>query len=731
MKNKYTIKNFRVFDQEGATIDIAPITILTGCNSSGKSSIVKSLLLLCDYFSALKEDKANGKDMDLNAHRLDFSKRPHNSLGKFSKVVNRKSDKNYVTMEIVVPSLMLAQDVALELTFAASDADGQTHGYLSSFSMKKMDGTVFYSSSNEESSSINLYCLFDDFVKFTDTVNIVDDYNSLVDLCNIGENPFTGSTFDVTEEDVKSAGEELDSYMDAFEEKYSRKELFDINRWNHLHKSAKSFIPKEEDELALYDKMKETGLVYYLPILEEKLNGTKEESLEFLADCIELYANDKAMLFVLNSIIEDFRASETDSFMSYYKSYESAHLAQLEVHQGAKPFSAKKMSMTAGDIALNPYHIAYGSFLPLDGDELVKAEEERENDHQRKIAEWESKRLSFSRLFEALTTISSRLSIQGSGAYNNEYFGHTSSKTEPLFFDFIEVCLEEILTEAVPDALMYVSSSIINVKRLYPLESADEFTALLKRYLNACRTLELPQHPIDLNRISQQKRKVVNKYVPGTFMNKWIKEFGIGESISIDVDPEGLGVTLRLHSDETDTTGSLLADSGYGITQIFAILLNIEVAIMERDMERIPKDNVVYDRYLSEDDTELKISAATLAIEEPEIHLHPNFQSHLTDMFVEAYKDYGIQFILETHSEYLIRKLQTYIPLSKSNPEKGLSKEEVSICYLYDANVSERPMGEPQVKRIGFRDDGSLDSPFGKGFFDEADNLAMSLLFNK
>lgn len=56
MNTKYTIKNFRIFDEDGETIDLKPITILTGCNSSGKSSIVKSLTMQCDYFAALKQD---------------------------------------------------------------------------------------------------------------------------------------------------------------------------------------------------------------------------------------------------------------------------------------------------------------------------------------------------------------------------------------------------------------------------------------------------------------------------------------------------------------------------------------------------------------------------------------------------------------------------------------------------------------------------------------------------
>ena len=95
MITKYTIKNFRVFDENGASFDLKPLTILTGCNSSGKSSIVKSLLLLCDYLSSLKEDKKNGKKPILTSHELDFMKKPHSKLGRFKKIVNNYGHAYY------------------------------------------------------------------------------------------------------------------------------------------------------------------------------------------------------------------------------------------------------------------------------------------------------------------------------------------------------------------------------------------------------------------------------------------------------------------------------------------------------------------------------------------------------------------------------------------------------------------------------------------------------------
>ena len=42
MNFDYKISNFRAIDNNGAHVHLQPITILTGCNNSGKSSIVNS-----------------------------------------------------------------------------------------------------------------------------------------------------------------------------------------------------------------------------------------------------------------------------------------------------------------------------------------------------------------------------------------------------------------------------------------------------------------------------------------------------------------------------------------------------------------------------------------------------------------------------------------------------------------------------------------------------------------
>lgn len=52
---------------------------------------------------------------------------------------------------------------------------------------------------------------------------------------------------------------------------------------------------------------------------------------------------------------------------------------------------------------------------------------------------------------------------------------------------------------------------------------------------------------------------------------------------------------------------------------------------------------------------------SSVVLEEPEIHLHPLAQSLLAELFAEVSHERNIQFIVETHSEHLFRRMQTLI----------------------------------------------------------------------
>ena len=709
MNTRFTIKNFRVFDENGATIDLKPLTILTGCNSSGKSSIVKALLLLCDFFSSLKTEKEKGKDIGLSSHGLDFTKKPHNLLGKSSKVVNNKSEKKDISFEIQVHSLMLTQDVNLELVFSCDDF---FNGYISSISVKKLDGTVIYSSKVNSAPIGNLYCILPEFERFIKTQHVISSYQFVCNDRNIGfsDNPMSDEDFAVFQEEVNT-------YLESFKQENGTEALKDINKWNNSLRFSSEGIRNISflDECSLgkpelIQGIQDTGILYYLPIFDEKLRGNKNNCIEFLSHCLSMESLDRATLCVLEKILVDFKHSSCQDFLTYYKSWEKNRLSKFVmnpsfvIEQSPRLFLANHIGLKANEILMSPHNTNWSDSINLFTGEVTPQKPKKEQE-----AEWEDKPLNFERLYEALARLSQLFVPEKEPLYYNkpngkEYMEY-SSRTEYLFFRFVEDAIEEIVVDATPEALAYVSSSIINVKRLYPMESEDEFTGLLKRYMKA-------KHNIAKD----------TNYTPDSFLNDWIRRYGIGDHISIDdFHNEGLGITLKLYKDENDQEGSLLADSGYGITQLFAILLNIEVAIMERKVIKVLPDNYL-GSLPSDKDVVRSYSSPTIAIEEPEIHLHPNYQSMLADMLVEAYQKYTIHFVVETHSEYLIRKLQLLV----SGHVKGINADR-SMVSIYYIN-SEEDRSKQKVKRIGICRDGYLDDTFGEGFYDEATSLSRQLL---
>ncbi len=83
-------------------------------------------------------------------------------------------------------------------------------------------------------------------------------------------------------------------------------------------------------------------------------------------------------------------------------------------------------------------------------------------------------------------------------------------------------------------------------------------------------------------------------------------------------------------------------------------------------------------------------NSAPIILEEPEIHLHPEYQARAADFLIETMKE-GHQLFVATHSEHLIGRIQRRIAEGilnsqdvriiwvKYNPEKGTQVEEVEI----------------------------------------------------
>ena len=51
---------------------------------------------------------------------------------------------------------------------------------------------------------------------------------------------------------------------------------------------------------------------------------------------------------------------------------------------------------------------------------------------------------------------------------------------------------------------------------------------------------------------------------------------------------------------------------------------------------------------------------STIILDEPEIHLHPEWQLVLAELIVLIYKEFGVHVLLNTHSPYFLRAIQVY-----------------------------------------------------------------------
>ncbi|TAE07506.1 MAG: hypothetical protein EAY72_14040, partial [Bacteroidetes bacterium] len=133
-----------------------------------------------------------------------------------------------------------------------------------------------------------------------------------------------------------------------------------------------------------------------------------------------------------------------------------------------------------------------------------------------------------------------------------------------------------------------------------------------------------------LNRKNITRFKSLNN-----FGNTWLQKFGIDGTLEADVEKLGNTVSIQI----VTPTGERrqINDFGYGYRKLLPLIILCATHFYNIDEGYPPK---------------------TIIVEEPEANLHPNFQSLLAEMFVDAVKTFGIQFIIETHSEYLIRKLQ-------------------------------------------------------------------------
>ena len=199
------------------------------------------------------------------------------------------------------------------------------------------------------------------------------------------------------------------------------------------------------------------------------------------------------------------------------------------------------------------------------------------------------------------------------------------------------------------------------------------------------------------------------------FMGSWLNRFGIDKYIITEAVGDGLykvylSPTQPEKSKENPDTyinrnnWRPLATYGTGIIRIALLIMNLA--------------NILFD-YMVKDNMNRRAMPIVI-IEEPEMNLHPKYQSLLADLFLELSERYGFRFIIETHSEYMIRKTQVEVKNSRyESPEALNALNPFQVLYF--------PQNEDPYQ-MEYRTDGRFKNKFGKGFYDEANSLIFQII---
>jgi len=148
----------------------------------------------------------------------------------------------------------------------------------------------------------------------------------------------------------------------------------------------------------------------------------------------------------------------------------------------------------------------------------------------------------------------------------------------------------------------------------------------------------------------------------------WLKEFGLASEFEVvAIDKGGRYYEVRLVVSETSAK-TALPDVGFGISQVLPVIVQLHFA---------PEGSI-------------------LLFEQPEIHLHPRAAAVLADLFLKTAAQRNLQLIIETHSEYLLTRLQRRI--AETDPNKPYEdreypyadREHVAIYFCAPDGISSK-----------------------------------------
>ena len=159
-------------------------------------------------------------------------------------------------------------------------------------------------------------------------------------------------------------------------------------------------------------------------------------------------------------------------------------------------------------------------------------------------------------------------------------------------------------------------------------------------------------------------------------VSQWLARMKVADSLEVRQQGRSNRYELIVHRDGVACN---LRDVGIGVSQVLPVLV------------------VAY----------FAPAGSTIILEEPEIHLHPLAQSVLAELFVTISQQRKVQFIVETHSEHLFRRMQTLMA------KQQVGANEAAMYFV------ERDGKSAKLRALELDDYGRVKN-WPEGFFGDA-----------
>lgn len=166
------------------------------------------------------------------------------------------------------------------------------------------------------------------------------------------------------------------------------------------------------------------------------------------------------------------------------------------------------------------------------------------------------------------------------------------------------------------------------------------------------------------------------------FIASWLKDMGIIETFEVRPIAKGRKEYEVILQTQRNGPSVKLTDVGFGVSQVLPALVQAFYT---------PPNSVLW-------------------MEQPEIHLHPNVQASLADVFISAVqarekgRERNAQLIVESHSEHFLNRLQRRVA------EEELDPEDVAIYFVTGGR------GGARLESLQLNEFGDIEN-WPEGFF--------------